>query len=266
MSKHPDPLPPDVTALLEAERRRPELPRQVQDRALSRLTATLGLGGGGGGGGGGGSGSGGGGRGAGGGGGGGGAGGLIQSAASAGPRLLVRPLAKTVLTFALGTAAGAGGYSLVQRARETPPPVAQMAAPIAEPAPAPAPTPATVEPAKPASREVTTAAPRPAPARSAGERNAGGRDTDLARERALIEVARTALSRGQTAAAQSALERHAQNFPKGQMLEERESLWVQELVAAGDYPAARARGERFRKRFPRSIFLPVVDGALRSIP
>ena len=53
MSKHPDPLPPDVTALLEAERRRPELPRQVQDRALSRLTATLGLGGGGGGGGGG---------------------------------------------------------------------------------------------------------------------------------------------------------------------------------------------------------------------
>ena len=231
MSEHLDPLPPDVQALLEAERRRPDLPREIQTRTLSRLAVTLGIGGGGGG-----------------------AGGSGQPAGLTS----ASSLTKTLLTFVLGTAVGASGYALLRRTREAPPQVA--------PVTAPAPTPVTVEPAPPAGNEVKAPAPRPAPTRAVDDRAAGGRDTDLARERALLEVARTALSRGQNAAARSALERHAQSFPKGQMLEERESLWVQALVAAGEYPAARARGERFRKRFPRSIFLPVVDGALRSIP
>src|SRR5262249_53075367 len=147
------------------------------------------------------------------------------------------------------------GYALLQPRRETPPQPAPIAAPMPEPPPvtvAPAPPPVPPTPA--------------APARVVDDRAASGRDTDLARERALIEVARTGLSRAQIDAARSALERHAERFPKGQMLEERESLWVQVLVTAGEYPDARARGDRFRKRFPKSIFLPVVDAALESIP
>jgi hypothetical protein len=61
------------------------------------------------------------------------------------------------------------------------------------------------------------------------------------------------------------LGRHARKFPNGQLEEEREALWVQALVASGDAGSARARGELFRRRFPRSIQLPIVDAALASM-
>jgi hypothetical protein len=92
------------------------------------------------------------------------------------------------------------------------------------------------------------------------------RDRDLAAERGLLEQARSALARGQGELAVAALERHVRGFPHGALEEERESLLVQALVASDRLEAARNAGARFHQRFPRSIFGPVVDEALRSIP
>jgi hypothetical protein len=59
------------------------------------------------------------------------------------------------------------------------------------------------------------------------------------------------------------LARHASGFPRGQLVEEREGMWVKALVLAGRPAAARARAESFRRRFPHSLFLPAVDAALK---
>ena len=104
-----------------------------------------------------------------------------------------------------------------------------------------------------------------APVHAAGRRLTR-QDRGLARERALLEQARTALSRGQPTVALVALGRHELQFARGQLLEECESLWVQALVAADEPAEARERAERFRARFPRSIFLLAVDHSLRAIP
>jgi hypothetical protein len=91
------------------------------------------------------------------------------------------------------------------------------------------------------------------------------RDRDLAAERALIEQARTALARGRGDVALAALDRHARAYPRGALEEERESLRVEALAGDGRSDQARAAGARFHRRFPRSIFAPVVDEALRSL-
>jgi hypothetical protein len=88
------------------------------------------------------------------------------------------------------------------------------------------------------------------------------RDATLGRERTLIEATRSALGRGDSAAALDSIDKHARDFPAGRLVEEREALAVQALMLAGRGDEARSRGERFHRRFPRSIFLPVVDAAL----
>jgi outer membrane protein assembly factor BamD (BamD/ComL family) len=92
------------------------------------------------------------------------------------------------------------------------------------------------------------------------------RDRGLAAERKLVEMGRTALARGHTDLAIAALRRHTQAFPNGQLAEERDSLLVQALVAKGEFAQARQRAVRFHRQHPHSLFLPVVDQALRSIP
>jgi TolA-binding protein len=94
----------------------------------------------------------------------------------------------------------------------------------------------------------------------------GQGDDRLAAERSLLEIARVALVRGQAAGALAALERHAGQFPSGALAEEREGLLVQALVAARQYDRARERAARFNQRYPRSLFAPVVEQALASIP
>jgi hypothetical protein len=85
-------------------------------------------------------------------------------------------------------------------------------------------------------------------------------------ERSILEQARAALARGNSAAALDAIERHQRDFPDGDFAEEREALAVQALVAARDYDAARQRGEKFKTRFHNSILLPVVKAALADAP
>jgi len=64
----------------------------------------------------------------------------------------------------------------------------------------------------------------------------------------------------------SILRRHANLYPNGDLREEREGLLIQALVAHGDYGAARERAARFQERYPRSLFAPAIEQAIRSIP
>jgi len=92
------------------------------------------------------------------------------------------------------------------------------------------------------------------------------RDELLAKERAIIESARSALARRDPDAALDAVGTHARTFPKGQLSEEREALAIQALVLAKRSDEARARVKRFREHYPTSFFLPVVEAALANIP
>lgn len=91
-------------------------------------------------------------------------------------------------------------------------------------------------------------------------------DADLASERMLIEMARSALAHGAPDQALAAVAKHQSKFPAGQLSEERESLAVHALVAAGRMDEARARAERFRQRYPKSLFLAGIDAAVGADP
>jgi hypothetical protein len=96
--------------------------------------------------------------------------------------------------------------------------------------------------------------------------SASSPDDQLARERQIIDKARSALARRDADAALAAVAEHARSFPRGQLVEMREALAVQALVQGGRGPEARARAERFHRTFPASMYSPVVDSALSSIP
>jgi hypothetical protein len=55
-------------------------------------------------------------------------------------------------------------------------------------------------------------------------------------------------------------------YPQGVLVEEREALAVKSLAALGRFAEARARGERFRARYPRSVSLASVDATLATLP
>jgi hypothetical protein len=87
----------------------------------------------------------------------------------------------------------------------------------------------------------------------------------LAAEQHLLDTARTALAKGEPAAALAPLELHAQRFPKGKLSEEREALSVRVLALLGRDDEARARADGFHRRFPGSLFTPAVDNAVDAI-
>jgi hypothetical protein len=171
---------------------------------------------------------------------------------------VVRRIVMGAAIFALGGASGAGLHAAFRH--EPAPRVVVVTrtvervvpAPVAATPSVPAPTPALPAPVPPHTSQL---APARAPA---------GHDSDLAAERALLEVARTALARGAHPDALASLNRHASQFPHGQLAEEREALAVQALVAAGRTDEAHRRAERFRQRYPNSMMEPAVEAALGS--
>lgn len=84
----------------------------------------------------------------------------------------------------------------------------------------------------------------------------GARDLSLSTERALLEVARTALAKGDLPAAFAALEQHERDFARGRLEEEREALLIKTLHTAGREEEATARTARFQQRFPDSLLMP----------
>jgi TolA-binding protein len=171
-----------------------------------------------------------------------------------------------VATFLVGAAVGAATYGAVEylRRKPAPPaPIAVVAAPVAPEAPSlPLPDTAAMEAPVVAEAPAATSVRGREPTPSTGD----SRDRGLAAERKLVEMARTALGRGQIDGALAALRQHVRSFPKGQLAEERDSLLVQALVAKGDFSQARVQATRFARRYPHSLFSPVVEQAVRSIP
>jgi outer membrane protein assembly factor BamD (BamD/ComL family) len=88
----------------------------------------------------------------------------------------------------------------------------------------------------------------------------------LSAERAILDNARTALARGDSARAVALTDEHARQFGRPSLAEEREAIAVQALVIQGRYIDARARASRFRAAYPNSLFLPAVDSSVASIP
>lgn len=157
----------------------------------------------------------------------------------------------------LGAALGAGAHAVI--ARRPPPAVVTRTVRV----------PQVVE------RVVTVPAPSPSPPADAsaptpveeaprrGHRaHRDDADGALAAERAALEIARTALSRGQAQAALDALSRYERRHRGGALGEERASLWVIALARAGRTGEARERAASFRRRWPESYLLPAVEAAL----
>ena len=247
-------LDPDIQRLLASERSRPEEPAALQAAVLERLEATI-VGGGPGGSGGGNDGA--------------------PTAAGAGAAARVATgggaIAKWVafgsVTFALGLGSGvalhaalSSGPSVQARAASTASaaPTTATTAPLASATPPTSASSASPEPEP----DVPPAAVAAAPPSSARPPSAAARDVDLAAERAGIDMARTALTRGDDAGALLLLQRHAREFPQGRLVEEREALWVQALARSGRVGEARAHARAFRQRFPKSMLLPAVDMAV----
>ncbi|HUB07461.1 MAG TPA: tetratricopeptide repeat protein, partial [Myxococcales bacterium] len=214
MSPEIEELPADVKALLAVEQAPLPMPPEVRER-LARRVATVSAGVA-----------------------------ALSGLAALGQRL-VRLLGKratiALLGFGLGSGAGAEIHAAVVRhraasARSTPVAPPPAAIPVM-PAPVVAPVPEVVAPAP-------VVHPReriPEPA------------STLAAERTLLEIARTALTRGDAAGALAALARHSKVFPKGTLSEERESLRVQALLALGRRDDARAALRQFEAKYPNSL-------------
>jgi hypothetical protein len=248
------PISPQSRRLIEAERARPDAPADAKAIAQAKLAALLGPAAGLGEGGRGGGGTGDGGSGA--------ATGSIAKAIKGSSGLTA---VKALAVFAAGGLVGGGVVAAVRSPVEHVVYVeraAPAASPIASTAPVP---PAEIDvvravPSSVAPSPARVAAPASTPASSSTGRS---RDTDLAAERLVIERARSALARGDGQGALVPIAQHERDFARGQLVEEREALAVQALVIAGRVPEATARAARFRKAYPSSLLLPIVDQALR---
>jgi hypothetical protein len=256
-------LPPDVLALLDAERDAPPMPDAARERVAAKLEATLM------------------------------AGSLAAAAAHAEAgrsAVWVGLLGKKLAIGVAAVSLGVSGYALHEhRTRrdvgaslraaerptvvrgaenaspagggarpETPPPVPIAPPPIAASAQTASPTLAASSPA---------VAPAPSAPPSAPPSGSGAlADRGLAAERARLEEARAALRRGEPNAAITALASHAREFPAGRLAEERESAWVVALARAGRRDEAVRRADAFRARWPSSIYGASVDAALGNAP
>jgi hypothetical protein len=121
-------------------------------------------------------------------------------------------------------------------------------------------------PAPPELLPSTSASSPPASTKAAAAFSTTPAESDLSAERELLDRARSAFAAGDPAATLASVNLHARRFPNGRLEEEREALAVKALVDAGRYDEARARGARFRIRFPRSFLSPTIDEALGTIP
>ncbi len=244
-------LTPDLQALLDSERNVPGAPTAARERVRARLAVSVGMLG------------------------------AVGAASAAGstpalgttalkaaPKLLNALWAK----LAVGVVAAIGVGVGVHLSTRTPPVPAPLIAPaplVAPRAPevrtqpvAPLPTPNGMN-----VHSTRDPAVVPAPAAAAPVHHAARpSDDDLAAERALLEPARAALASGDPTRALAAVARHAQRFPRGQLVEEREALSVRALAASGQPELARARGLKFTARYPKSIFRPTVDATLHALP
>ena len=159
----------------------------------------------------------------------------------------------------IGTVMGAAGHALVtapQSASSATVPVAVVSVVPAKSAteePEEQLTPVADSSAAPQISSVPVVPPKPAT--SPDSAHASGRSS-LRAERAILDVARMAVARGDGQAALTALQRHKNRFPEGQLREEREALWNRALRLAGRNEEAEEHVDKFREAFPDSMLQP----------
>jgi len=135
---------------------------------------------------------------------------------------------------------------------------------VAAPA-ASVPPPSAVVPT--ASAAVATSAFIPPDARVSSKRESrasASPTSDLARERALLDLARESAGHGEPAVVLAQTEQHRTQFPQGKLSEEREALAIRALLALGRAGEARDRARAFQLAHPNSMLLPVIDSALSA--
>jgi hypothetical protein len=195
-----------------------------------------------------------------------GAGAAAGHGSSAATGALQAAKAATVAKAALLFVAGAG-VGLVTKDHVWPPaPTVEVryvdrTVEVARPVPSSAPV---VSPEQLPSAPLPTVV-KAAPAHPSADTSANGTDERLARERTMIETARSALVRGDASGALAVLSQHSSTFPRGQLAETREALAIQALSNLGRSAEARSRAERFRRDYPSSVYQGVVDEATRTI-
>ena len=240
MSELP-PLAPDIASLLEREGRAYAQDPSVGGRVLSRVELAVGL---------------------------------QAAAATGGPRVVGtakaagvgKIVAASVPALVVGVGVGA------QASRVLAPSLTQ-AAPSGEVSPPRLPTPppmspepwtrvpevaasvgSAVPPAVPSS-EPPSAKPTPV------ERTSG----DVTKEREILDAARAALVQGRPADALVGAGSHAERWPRGYLVEEREVLIIQALAADRRPDEALHRAAQFHARFPKSMLGPAVDVAVEGL-
>ncbi len=172
-------------------------------------------------------------------------------------------LAKIFVGFAVGAISGAGVHAYLSPASRTAPASLEKPAVVAhEP---PIPEPAAPQPVMPAADPMPP--PKVAKAKAPRARDHQSvTDSDLARERAILEQARLALVRGRYGDAVAALNQHKKQYPTGRLVEEREALSILVFVGLGDTEKAQQRLAQFERAYPNSMLLPSVEkrvGAVR---
>jgi hypothetical protein len=135
-------------------------------------------------------------------------------------------------------------------------------APAREARPLPRGEPAAVLRAAPAAPVASEEREAPLEERAAG--TIEERSDRLRGERAVLDEARSAVAGGDGSAALIALEAHRRSYADGALVEEREALLVLALAKLGRLDEARAKAERFRAVYPRSLMLPAIDAAVRA--
>jgi hypothetical protein len=88
--------------------------------------------------------------------------------------------------------------------------------------------------------------------------------SELAQERALLDVARADAAQGEAAQALGITEQHRRKFPRGRLSEEREALAIRALLSLGRAAQARERAQAFRSTYPNSFLTPALESALAA--
>ena len=256
MSELPiDPLPPEIAALLEREKGAYPEDATMKAAVLAHTELAVGLG-------------------LGGPGGAGGAGGASGGHGPTSPATPAPPVAPphiplAATTFGIPTLAAVGLAAFVvggvvggaaMRPSQAPPSVSAPA--IVAPS---VPSSAALEPissaapiasASAAARALSTEPPASAAPSAPSARG------DLVREREILDAAHAALAHGRAADALAAVQRHASQWPRGYLGEEREVVRIQALAASGRRGEAEQLAAQFRATHPKSMLLPAVDAAV----
>jgi hypothetical protein len=88
--------------------------------------------------------------------------------------------------------------------------------------------------------------------------------SELARERAMLDLARARAAQGEPALVLEQVEQHLREFPRGRLAEEREALAIRALMSLDRRDEAQARAQLFRASYPNSFLTSVLDSALSA--